>query len=64
MINEISKRLVPAEHHLRAREDIAFAYLFGSLAQGKAILLSDIDIAGYLTEGKFADKRFEILGVN
>ena len=55
-------RFVQVESYLRAREDIAFAYLFGSLAQNKATHLSDVDIAVYLTEGGFADKRFQILG--
>ena len=62
MKEDITKRLVQAESYLRAREDIAFAYLFGSLAKNKATQLSDIDIAVYLIEEKFADKRFEILG--
>ena len=62
MREDISKRLVRAEHYLKSREDIAFAYLFGSYAQGKEIPLSDVDIAVYLTKGKFRDKRFEILG--
>jgi len=55
-------RFVQVESYLRAREDIAFAYLFGSLAQNKATLLSDVDIAVYLIEGKLTDKRLEILG--
>jgi len=55
-------RLVQAESYLRTRKDIAFAYLFGSLAQNKATLLSDVDIAVYLIEGRLADKRLEILG--
>ncbi len=50
------------ENHLRTRKDIAFAYLFGSLAENRATHLSDVDIAVYLIEGKFSDKRLEILG--
>ena len=57
-----SKRLIQAENYFRARKDIAFAYLFGSLAENRATHLSDVDIAVYLREGRFADKRFEILG--
>jgi len=44
------------------RQDAAFAYLFGSNARGTAGPLSDIDIAVYLTEGPFPEKRLEILG--
>jgi uncharacterized protein len=58
----IAKRLIQAENYLRARKEIAFAYLFGSLAENRATHLSDVDIAIYLIEGGFADKRFEILG--
>jgi predicted nucleotidyltransferase len=59
---DLTKRLIQAESYLRARNDIAFAYLFGSLAENRATHLSDVDIAVYLTEGKFEDKRFQILG--
>jgi predicted nucleotidyltransferase len=59
---DLTKRLIQAESYLRARNDIAFAYLFGSLAENRATHLSDVDIAVYLTEGKFEDNRFQILG--
>lgn len=62
MKKSITKRLVQAKHYFRPREDIAFAYLFGSLAENKATHLSDVDIAVYLIAGKFSDKRLEILG--
>lgn len=50
------------KRYLRERSDIAFAYLFGSLARGKAIHLSDIDIAVYVLGEYAAHKRLEILG--
>jgi len=47
------------------RQDVAFAYLFGSLARQKPRPLSDIDLAVYLAQGvtgkEFFKKRLEIL---
>ena len=54
--------LTPIENYLSKRKDIAFAYLFGSTADGTNTPLSDVDIAVYLTEGPFSEKRLEILG--
>lgn len=48
--------------YLEARKDVAFAYLFGSMASGKASPLSDVDIAVYLNEGDFSQKRLELIG--
>lgn len=62
MKNEITRNLAAAESYLKARDDIAFAYLFGSMAGGDPSPLSDVDIAVYLTEGRFSEKRLEILG--
>ena len=62
MKESITKRLIEAENYLKVRKDIAFAYLFGSLAENRETHLSDVDIAVYLKEGRFAHKRFEILG--
>lgn len=62
MKKSIPKRLIQVENYFRTRKDIAFAYQFGSLAENRATHLSDVDIAVYLIEGRFADKRFEILG--
>ena len=62
MKQSIAKQIIQAEDYLKARKDIGFAYLFGSLAENRATHLSDVDIAVYLTEGKLEDKRFEILG--
>jgi uncharacterized protein len=54
--------LKEAQTYLGSRKDIAFAYLFGSVAENRANNLSDIDIAVYMTKGKFADLRLQILG--
>jgi uncharacterized protein len=54
--------LIQAENYLKARKDIAFAYLFGSVAGNRATHLSDVDIAVYVTGGKLTDARFQILG--
>lgn len=62
MKNEFPEKLSKVEQYLRGRKDIAFGYLFGSLARGLATALSDIDIAVYLTGKKTPDKRLEILG--
>jgi len=35
--------------YLRKRSDIVFAYLFGGLARGKRLPLSDVDIAVYFS---------------
>jgi uncharacterized protein len=62
MKESIAKQIIQAENYLETREDIGFAYLFGSLAENRTTHLSDVDIAVYLTEGKFDDKRLQILG--
>ena len=54
--------LLQAEKYLKARKDIAFAYLFGSVAGNRATHLSDVDIAVYVTGGKLTDVRFQMLG--
>lgn len=53
---------VKAERYLQSREDVLFAYLFGSMASGKATALSDVDIAVYLSGNNLSTKRLEILG--
>ena len=50
------------EVYLRSREDVQFAYLFGSYAKGKITPLSDVDIAVYLSGSNFSQKRLEIIG--
>ena len=56
--------LIPkAVTYLRSRGDVRFAYLFGSLARGKPMPLSDVDIAVYLSEDtNVLEKKMEILG--
>jgi len=58
------ERLLPkAEAYLRSKSDVAFAYLFGSLAKGRPKPLSDVDIAVYLSEeADLIEKKMEILG--
>jgi hypothetical protein len=58
------EELIPqAVAYLQSREDIVFAYLFGSLGRGKHFPLSDVDIAIYLKEPTvFQEKKMEILG--
>ncbi len=54
--------LTAAGEYLRSREDVVFAYLFGSTATGESTPLSDVDIAVYLTGGDLSQKRLEIIG--
>jgi len=59
----IKDNLPKAEVYLRSRPDVRFAYLFGSLAKGKPLPLSDVDIAIYLPENSnILEKKLEILG--
>ena len=51
-----------ATDYLATRDDIIFAYLFGSYAKEKQTHLSDIDIAVYIREKKgISDKKLKIL---
>lgn len=51
-----------ATEYLSARDDIIFAYLFGSYANDKHTHLSDIDIAVYVKDdGHTHDKKLGIL---
>ncbi len=56
--------LIPkAVDYLQARTDIHFAYLFGSLAKGKRMPLSDVDIAVYLSDdANIIDSKMDIIG--
>ena len=55
--------LPKAASYLKSESDIAFAYLFGSLAQGEPKPLSDVDMAIYLSgETDIAERKLEILG--
>ena len=58
------EHLLPvAQAYLKSRGDVLFAYIFGSLARGKILPLSDVDISVYLTEdADFVEKKMEILG--
>ena len=58
----LAENLLDVKNYLNERDDIAFAYLFGSRARGVPTPFSDVDIAVYLTEGPFSEKRLEILG--
>lgn len=52
-----------AQAYLKSREDVLFAYIFGSLARGKISPLSDLDISVYLKEdADFVEKKMETLG--
>ena len=52
-----------AVEYLHSCDDVLFAYLFGSLAKGSFIQLSDVDIAVYLSKKKnYSEKKLEILG--
>lgn len=60
--HDIRKLIPEAEIYLKSREDIQFAYLFGSFARGSTSPLSDLDIAVYLSGADLSNKRMEILG--
>ncbi len=59
----ILELLSGAAEYLEDHPKIFFAYLFGSLARGISLPLSDVDIAVYLAETPhIADDKLEILG--
>jgi predicted nucleotidyltransferase len=61
--DNISQLIPRAVDYLQSRDDVLFAYLFGSLAKGPPVPLSDVDIAIYLSEKKgFSEKKMEMLG--
>lgn len=63
LIKQDVLKLIPkVEIYLKSREDIQFAYLFGSFAKNRVTPLSDVDVAVYLIGYDFSDKRMEILG--
>lgn len=47
LIEKVGKHLPEATEFLKSQEDVAFAYLFGSFADGTATDRSDIDIGVY-----------------
>jgi predicted nucleotidyltransferase len=56
------ENLSAVRKYFESRKDVAFAYLFGSMATGVVTPMSDVDIAVYLTEGPYAEKKLKILG--
>jgi predicted nucleotidyltransferase len=59
----IFQLLPKAISYLESHPQIIFAFLFGSLTQGRAFPLSDVDIAVYLKEdANFAVSKLDILG--
>ena len=55
--------LPEAEVFLRSHPEVVFAYLFGSLAKGEPMPLSDVDIAIFVNDVvDFAETKLEILG--
>jgi len=59
----INELLPQAIDYLRSVPEIKFAYLFGTLAKGKLLPLSDIDVAIYCREETdFNENKLEILG--
>lgn len=73
MISMILTSSIPKKEHLlpilreffRAEDDVELAYLFGSVAEGKAGELSDIDIGVYLggtmTKAERGSRRIELI---
>jgi len=61
--DNIISLLPAAETYLNSREDVLFAYLFGSIVKRKIAPLSDIDIAVYLSvDSRLHIRKMEILG--
>lgn len=59
----IDSLLPKALAYLQKRSDVVFAYLFGGLARGKRLPLSDVDIAVYFSEdANLVAMKMEILG--
>jgi len=62
MKTTVSENLAAVKRYLKERDDIEFAYLFGSSARGASNPLSDVDIAVYFSKGPYSGRRLEILG--
>ena len=59
----ILQLLPDAENYLESHPKVIFSYLFGSLASGIPLPLSDVDIAVFLQNGvNITDTKLEILG--
>jgi len=60
---DIDSHLPLAFAYLEKRADVVFAYLFGGLAKGRPLPLSDVDIAVYFAENvNPVTNKMEILG--
>jgi hypothetical protein len=57
-------QLLPgAVNYFESHPKVIFSYLFGSLAKGRPLPLSDVDIAVFLKQGvNIAENKLEILG--
>jgi len=62
MTHNLKYNLAGVKNYLKSRDDVLFAYLFGSLSKGRPSPLSDVDVAVFLREGDLSEKRLEILG--
>lgn len=61
--DQIMDSLPKAEVYLRENRKVIFAYLFGGLAKGKTLPISDIDIAVFLCDDvNYHEEKMEILG--
>ena len=61
--DNIMSLLPEAEDYLCSHSKVLFAYLFGSLAKGTPLPLSDVDIAVFLKDGEnLAESKLELLG--
>ena len=61
-LESLAEEMAAVKRYLSRRDDVAFAYLFGSRVKGAPSPLSDVDIAVYLTEGPFSEKCLTIVG--
>ena len=61
--SDIKTRLPLAAEYLGSHSEVICAYLFGGLARGEHRLLSDVDIAVYLSDNAdAADVKLDVLG--
>ncbi len=59
----ILELLPGAANYLESHPKVLFSYLFGSLAKGRPLPLSDVDIAVYLADTLYGtDDKLDILG--
>jgi predicted nucleotidyltransferase len=61
--DNILQYLPGAADYLESHPEVIFSYLFGSLARGRPLPLSDVDIAVYLADSlSVIDDKLDILG--